>query len=44
VTSRATTNRLNVVGGTHDFNGAAGKVLFHNLNRNTQRLHFDLTL
>ena len=36
-------NRLNVVGGTHDFNGVAGKVLFHDLNRNTQRLHFDLT-
>ena len=36
-------NRLNVVRGTHDFNGVAGKVLFYDLNRNTQRLHFDLT-
>ena len=36
-------NRLNVVGGTHDFNGVAGKMLIHTLDRDTQRLHFDLT-
>jgi hypothetical protein len=35
-------NRLNVVGGSGDFNGVAGKVLIHNLNRRTTRLHFDL--
>jgi hypothetical protein len=34
-------NRLNVVQGTHDFNGVAGKMLFHDLNMNTQRFHFD---
>ena len=35
-------NRLNVVGGTDDFNGVAGKVLLHTLSRNTDQLHFDL--
>jgi hypothetical protein len=38
-------NRLNVVGGTKDFNGVAGKLLIHNQGRNgpRQRFHFDLT-
>jgi hypothetical protein len=35
-------NRLNVVGGTHDFNGVAGKMLIHTVNRRVDRLHFDL--
>ena len=35
-------NQLKVFRGTDDFHGVAGKVLFHDLNRNTQRLHFDL--
>jgi hypothetical protein len=35
-------NRVNVVGGTHDFNGVAGKMLLHHLHGNTDRLHFDL--
>jgi hypothetical protein len=35
-------NRLNVVGGTGDFDGVAGKILLHNLGRNTDKLHFDL--
>ncbi len=34
--------RVNVVGGTHDFNGAAGKMLIHSLTRNTDRLRFAL--
>jgi hypothetical protein len=33
--------RLNVVGGTGDFNGVAGKLLLHTLSR-IDRLHFDL--
>jgi hypothetical protein len=36
-------HRLNVVGGDGDFNGIAGKVLLHSVNRRTDRLHFDLT-
>ena len=36
-------NRLNVVGGDGDFEGVAGKMLFHSVNRSTDRLHFDLT-
>ena len=35
-------NRLNVVGGTGDFNGVAGKLLLHNLGRRADKLHFDL--
>jgi hypothetical protein len=35
-------NRLNVVGGDGDFDGAAGKVLLHDVNRRVDRLHFDL--
>ena len=36
--------RLNVVGGTHDFNGVAGKLLVHSLHaKNTSRLEFVLT-
>ena len=35
-------NRLNVVGGTGDFNGVAGKVLLHNVSRRADKLHFDL--
>ena len=34
--------RLNVVDGTGDFNGVAGKMVLHSLSRNTDRLHFDL--
>ena len=37
-------HRVNVVGGTHDFNGVAGKVIVQSLHqRNTDRLHFSLT-
>jgi hypothetical protein len=35
-------NRLNVVGGTRDFNGVAGKMLLHTVNSRVDRLHFDL--
>ena len=35
-------NKLNVVGGTGDFNGVAGKMLLHNLSRRADKLHFDL--
>ena len=35
-------NRVNVVGGTGDFNGVAGKMLLHSLSRDTDKLHFDL--
>ena len=35
-------NRLNVVGGTGDFNGVAGKVLLHSLRGRANKLHFDL--
>jgi hypothetical protein len=35
-------NRLNVVGGTGDFNGVAGKVLVHGLSPRADKLHFDL--
>jgi hypothetical protein len=35
-------NRLNVVGGSGDFNGVAGKILLQNVNRRTTILHFDL--
>ena len=35
-------NRLNVVGGTGDFNGVAGKVLLHGLSPRADKLHFDL--
>ncbi len=35
-------NRLNVVGGTGDFNGVAGKLLLHNVSRRADKLHFDL--
>jgi hypothetical protein len=36
-------NRLNVVGGDGDFDGVAGKLLIHAVNRRTDRFHFDLT-
>jgi hypothetical protein len=35
-------NRVNVVGGTDDFNGVAGKMLIDNLSRDVDKLHFDL--
>ena len=35
-------NRLNVVGGTQQFNGVAGKVLVHRVNSRVNKLHFDL--
>jgi hypothetical protein len=35
-------NRLNVVGGTHDFNGVAGKLLFSYIHQRPSRVHFDL--
>jgi hypothetical protein len=35
-------NRLNVVGGTGDFDGVAGKVLLRSLGRRADKLHFDL--
>ena len=37
-------NRLNVVGGSGDFNGVGGKLVFHNLNRSGTKeiLEFDL--
>ena len=35
-------NRFNVVGGTGDFNGVAGKMLLGNLGPRADRLHFDL--
>jgi hypothetical protein len=34
--------RLNVVGGTNDFNGVAGKMLLHTVSRHIDKLHFDL--
>ena len=35
-------NRLNVVRGTKDFNGVAGKMLIHNVHGDVDKLHFDL--
>ncbi len=35
-------NRVNVVGGTHDFNGIAGKLKVRQLHGNTDRLRFAL--
>jgi hypothetical protein len=35
-------NRLNVIGGSREFNGVAGKILLRNMNRRTTVLHFDL--
>jgi len=35
-------NRVNVVGGTDDFNGVGGKMLIHSLSGDTDKLHFDL--
>ena len=35
-------NRLNVVGGTQQFNGVAGKVLVQGMNSNNNKLHFHL--
>ena len=35
-------NRLNVVGGSGDFNGVAGKLLLHGLSPRADKLHFDL--
>jgi hypothetical protein len=34
--------RINVVGGTADFNGVAGKMLIRSVGRTADRLHFDL--
>jgi hypothetical protein len=34
--------RLNVVGGSDDFNGVAGKMVLHSINGATDKLHFDL--
>jgi hypothetical protein len=34
--------RLNVVGGTRDFNGVAGKMTLHSLTRRADLIHFDL--
>jgi hypothetical protein len=34
--------RLNVIGGSGDFNGVAGKVLVHGLSPRADKLHFDL--
>ena len=34
--------RVNVVGGTADFNGVAGKMLIRSVGRTADRLHFDL--
>jgi hypothetical protein len=36
-------HKLNVVGGTNDFNGVAGKMLVRDLGSRKSRLHFDLT-
>jgi hypothetical protein len=36
-------NRVNVTGGTHDFNGVAGKMVLHHLHGNADKLEFDLT-
>ncbi len=36
-------DRLNVTGGTRDFDAVAGKLLIHTLSRRTDRLHLDLT-
>ena len=35
-------HRLNVVGGTGDFNGVGGKMLFHGRGHRLDKLHFDL--
>jgi opacity protein-like surface antigen len=35
-------NKINVVGGTRNFNGVAGKLTFHSRHGNRQRLSFDL--
>jgi hypothetical protein len=35
-------NRVNVVGGTDDFDGVAGKMIVRTLTRNKDKLHFDL--
>jgi hypothetical protein len=35
-------NRVNVVGGTDDFDGVAGKMLIRTLTPNKDKLHFDL--
>lgn len=35
-------HRLNVVGGTHDFNGVAGKMKIADFNKRVSKLHFDL--
>jgi hypothetical protein len=35
-------NRLNVVGGTQESNGVAGKVLVHRVKSKVDKLHFDL--
>jgi hypothetical protein len=34
--------RVEVVAGTDDFNGVAGKMLLHHLHGDTDKLHFDL--
>jgi hypothetical protein len=35
-------HKVNIVGGTNDFNGAAGKLLVHDLSGRKTRLHFDI--
>jgi hypothetical protein len=35
-------NRVNVLGGTDDFNGVAGKMLLHSRDPRPDKLHFDL--
>jgi hypothetical protein len=35
-------HRLNVVGGTGDFNGVGGKMIFHGRGHRLDKLHFDL--
>ena len=35
-------NRVNVVGGTQQFNGVAGKVIVHNKSKSVSKLHFHL--
>jgi hypothetical protein len=36
-------DRLNVTGGTKDFNAVAGKLVIHTVSRRTDRLRLDLT-
>jgi hypothetical protein len=36
-------NRVNVVGGSGQFNGVAGKAKIHSVGRGIDKIHFDLT-